>query len=90
MSCTPNWGCIKSLFLNNNLPSKVYGHQGKTLAPYIVSLLRQPQSLLGLLANNYSQYCTLPHALALATCPIQEVLAAIGQDEQARAYARPG
>ena len=45
------------------------------------------KSLLVLLANHYSQYCTLPHALALATYPIQEVLAAIGQDEEARAYA---
>jgi len=45
------------------------------------------KSILVLLSTNYSQYCTLPHALALATCPIQEVLTAIKQDEEARAYA---
>ncbi|MEL7330289.1 MAG: type IV secretory system conjugative DNA transfer family protein, partial [Cyanobacteria bacterium J06559_1] len=45
------------------------------------------KGLLVFLDNNYTQYCTLPHALALATQPITQVMEAIRSDEEARTYA---
>ncbi|XWN34946.1 MAG: type IV secretion system DNA-binding domain-containing protein [Roseivirga sp.] len=45
------------------------------------------KSLLVLLANNHSQHCSLPHALALAMQPINQVLKALASDQEARTYA---
>ena len=44
------------------------------------------KSLFVFLDNRHPGYCTLPHALALATQPVGDVLATIRQDEEASAY----
>ena len=45
------------------------------------------KSLFVFLDNCHTQYCTLPHALALAAQPIQTVLSTLRTDEEAAAYA---
>ena len=45
------------------------------------------KGLLVFLSNKHPQYCSLPHAVSLAVQPIDKVLEAMGQDEEAVAYA---